>query len=193
MLGFQEIPCDSEVFVLHLRQRNIGLGGWGRMKARNVRRLGAAGILLAALVMSVSNAGAAPAQKLTISDAEVTEGGKAVFTVSLTAGKDNSEVTFVTKDGSATVADRDYEAKQGKVTVEAGKTAVIEVQTVQDDKNETDETFTVELTAATNLATIEDGVEDVETSAMGTARSLTPGPTEVDGQTPRCPDAGHVG
>lgn len=129
------------------------------MKARNVRRLGAAGLLLAVLVMSVSNAGAAPAQNITISDAEVTEGGKAVFKVSLTAGKDNSVVTYVTKDGSATVADLDYEAKQGSVTVEAGKPPVeIEVQTVQDAKNETDETFTVELTAATNQATIEDGV-----------------------------------
>ncbi len=97
------------------------------------------------------------APSLSIGDVTVTEGNVAQFTIELDAvsGKD---VTFnwATSDGTAT-AGSDYTAEANQsVTIAAGQqSATVSVQTTDDSDDESNETFAVELSGATN-ATISD-------------------------------------
>ena len=92
-----------------------------------------------------------------IDDVTVTEGGVARFTVELDAvsGKDVT-VNWATSDGTAT-AGSDYTAQVSQsLTIAAGQqSATASVQTTDDGDDESNETFTVELSGATN-ATISD-------------------------------------
>ena len=98
---------------------------------------------------------------LSVNDAAVAEGGKATFTVRLSAVSGRA-VTFKWKTaadtGAAAAGATDYTAVgETTVTIAAGSTtAAIEVQTTQDTLDEADETFLVELSAPTN-ATLADG------------------------------------
>ena len=73
-----------------------------------------------------------------------------VFTVSLSnASAQAITVNFATADGSATLADSDYQGGAGSVTFAPGTTSqTITVLVNGDTKFEPDETFTVNLSAA---------------------------------------------
>ena len=86
----------------------------------------------------------------------------AVFTISLSNTSDQSVVvTYQTSDGTATVANTDYQPATGTVKI-APKTlsATVTVQVNGDTKFEGDETFFVDLTGATNA-----GIGDGQASA----------------------------
>jgi Ca2+-binding RTX toxin-like protein len=108
--------------------------------------------------------GAAPAQagSVSIDDVQITEGDGgtkvAVFTVTRTGGSAAFDVNFATTDGSATVADSDYVANSGTLHFADGvNTQTISVTINSDIKVEPDQTFFVNLSSATNGATIGDG------------------------------------
>ena len=104
---------------------------------------------------TITDDDAAPA--LSINDVAVTEGGVAQFTIELDAvsGKDVS-FNWATSDGTAT-AGSDYTARTNQsLTIAAGRqSAAVSVQTTDDGDDEANETFTVELSGASN-ATIGD-------------------------------------
>ncbi len=104
---------------------------------------------------TITDDDAAPA--LSIDDVTVTEGGVAQFTVELDAvsGKDVT-VNWATSDGTAT-ASSDYTPQASQsVTIAAGRqSATVSVQTTDDGDDESNETFTVELSGAAN-ATVSD-------------------------------------
>ncbi|NER20064.1 MAG: DUF4347 domain-containing protein [Symploca sp. SIO1C2] len=89
---------------------------------------------------------------ISIDDVTVDESaGTATFTVTLdrASGQDVT-VDFTTNDGTA-VAPDDFTANNGTLTIAAGQTTgTITVDIIDDAINETDETFTVDLTNATN-------------------------------------------
>ncbi|MFO0800037.1 MAG: Calx-beta domain-containing protein [Gemmataceae bacterium] len=88
-----------------------------------------------------------------VSLAEGTGGGTAfTFTVSLSAVSGRTvSVGFATADGTAAVADGDYTATSGTLTFAPGVTTrTFTVAVTGDPRNETDETFAVNLSAATN-------------------------------------------
>lgn len=100
--------------------------------------------------------------ELSISDATVTEGDSGTtpmqFTVSLSeAIHEPVTVDFATQDGSATVADGDYESNAGTLTFDPGQTLKPVTVTVNADTDNEDasETLQVTLSNATN-ATIAD-------------------------------------
>jgi hypothetical protein len=97
-----------------------------------------------------------PPPLLSISDVSKNEGNGGttsfVFTVmlSVVSGRD-VYVNYATADGTATVADSDYIAKSGMLYIAPGqKTAAITVTVLGDKKQESNETFLVKLTGATN-------------------------------------------
>lgn len=96
---------------------------------------------------------------VSIDDVVVSEGGSAVFTVSLSHSIATPlVVTYGTSDGSAQVADADYTAVPAgtTVTIPAGSTSeTITIATTADATVESDETFFVNLTDA-GIATIAD-------------------------------------
>jgi hypothetical protein len=97
-----------------------------------------------------------------ISDASVTEGNSGTtvetFMVTRTGGTAAFDVGFSTADGSATVADHDYVAASGTLHFGAGvNTQTISVTINGDTKPESDEAFFVNLSGATNGASISDG------------------------------------
>jgi Calx-beta domain len=81
-----------------------------------------------------------------------------VFTVSLSAAYDQPvTVHYATADGTATAADGDYVSQSGTLTFAPGETAkTITIVVKGDKKVESDETFFVDLSDASN-AFIEDG------------------------------------
>lgn len=95
--------------------------------------------------------------KLSIDDVSANEDeGSMTFTVSLSevSGKD-VEVDYSTSDGSATAGD-DYTSKSGTITILAGSTSeTVTISILNDNKDEDDETFTVDLSNRQN-ATISD-------------------------------------
>jgi len=98
---------------------------------------------------------------ISISDATTTEGGKAAFTVSLSASStDVITVDFNTVAGTA-ASGVDYQPRtNGRVTFQPGVVSAIRrVTTLQDTLVEGDENFTLELSNATN-ATILDSSGD---------------------------------
>ena len=103
-----------------------------------------------------------PAATLSIGDLSVQEGGSgsttlAVFTVTLSASSDSVvTVAYATLNGTATVAEGDYDATSGTLTFNPGETSWTIAVTVNGDKiKEPDETFVVSLTGASG-ATIAD-------------------------------------
>ncbi|MEH2173468.1 Calx-beta domain-containing protein [Nostoc sp.] len=101
---------------------------------------------------------------ISISDVSVTEGNtgtttNANFIVTLSnASYQQITVNYNTNDGTAQVADSDYNSALGTVTFNPGETSkVISIGVIGDNQTETDETFSVNLSAATNAA-IADGL-----------------------------------
>jgi Ca2+-binding RTX toxin-like protein len=94
---------------------------------------------------------------LTITDATLTEGNSgtsnAIFTVSLSANSGQAvTVDYATANGTATIADGDYSAVAGTLTFNPGeRVKTITVQVNGDLRNEANETFTVNLSNATNV------------------------------------------
>jgi hypothetical protein len=104
---------------------------------------------------------AAPPSALSIDDVTVTEGNAgttpATFTVTLTpASSDTVTVNFASADGTATVADGDYQANSGMLTFNPGETTKpITINVNGDTKFESNENFFVNLSLPSN-ATISD-------------------------------------
>jgi hypothetical protein len=110
---------------------------------------------------TIANDDAAPAGSVSIDDVTITEGDGgtkvATFTVTRSGGTAAFAVDFATSDGTATTADNDYVANAGTLNFGAGvDTQTISVTINGDTKFESDETFSVNLSAATNGATISD-------------------------------------
>ena len=85
-------------------------------------------------------------------------------------GEAKVTVDYETRDGTATVADRDYDATRGTLTFEAGetrKTVVVEVRPDREDEGE--ETMTLVLSSATGAAI-------ARAEAVGTIRNNGPIP-----------------
>ncbi|MET3845241.1 aspartate 1-decarboxylase [Bradyrhizobium sp. OAE829] len=114
-------------------------------------------------VSTIVNDDATPVSgSVAISDVNITEGDNGsqieTFTVTRTGGSAAFDVDFATADGSATAADGDYLANTGSVHFDAGvNTQTISIVVNGDTKVEANETFSVNLSAATNGATIADG------------------------------------
>jgi Ca2+-binding RTX toxin-like protein len=94
-----------------------------------------------------------------ISDATITEGNNGsqleTFTLTRTGGNAAFDVNFATADGTATTADGDYLAKSGTVHFNAGDVSETLTVTVNGDTRvEPNETYDVNLSGATNGATI---------------------------------------
>ena len=95
--------------------------------------------------------------RIEIEDAEVTEGGIAAFTVTLSSSSEVPvTVSYETIDGTAT-AGADYTTTSGTLSFTPGQTTKrVEVPTLEDDEAEETETFTVQLSAPSG-ATVADG------------------------------------
>jgi hypothetical protein len=115
--------------------------------------------------------------RLTISDVSRNEGNSGttsfVFIVNLSAAYDQPVVVnYSTADGTATVADRDYQPKAGRLLFKPGQTTkTIAVAVRGDRKNEPDETFFVNLSGASSNAFVLDG------QGIGTIINDDPAPT----------------
>jgi hypothetical protein len=99
---------------------------------------------------------------ISINDVSIAEGDNgtkvATFTVTRSGGTEPFAVNFATSDGSATVADHDYAATAGTLNFAAGvNTQTISVTINGDSWFEGNETFSVNLSGATNGATVSDG------------------------------------
>jgi hypothetical protein len=102
-----------------------------------------------------------PAPTVSVGNATVTEGNNGTvlenFVVTRGAGSGNGafDVNFATSDGTATVADKDYNAQTGTLHFAAGQNSqTITVAVNGDTKVEGNETYNVNLSGATNGATI---------------------------------------
>ncbi|AVH64785.1 Calx-beta domain-containing protein [Nostoc sp. 'Peltigera membranacea cyanobiont' N6] len=101
---------------------------------------------------------------ISISDVSVTEGNigtttNANFTISLSnPSYQQITVNYNTNDGSAQIADSDYNSALGTITFNPGETSkTLSIGVIGDNKFETDETFAVNLLGATN-ATVTDNL-----------------------------------
>jgi V8-like Glu-specific endopeptidase len=98
---------------------------------------------------------------VSINDVSVTEGNSGsnvvTFTVTRTGGTAAFSVNYSTSNGSATVADNDYVAKSGTLNFGANvNTQTITITINGDTKFESNETFFVNLSGATNGVTFSD-------------------------------------
>jgi hypothetical protein len=97
-----------------------------------------------------------PPPSIRVSDISVTEGNSGTtpgnFTITLSAAYLKPvTVSYATRDGSATVADADYQATNGTLTFAPGETSkTVGVKVVGDRKLEANETFELVLSAPTN-------------------------------------------
>src|SRR6476619_4131724 len=97
-----------------------------------------------------------PIPDASIDDQSITEGdaGTSTLTFDVTlshASSDTVSVDYTTTDGAATTADGDYVAASGTVTFNPGQTAqTVDVTVNGDLTHEPDETFTVDLSNASN-------------------------------------------
>ncbi|MBN3891619.1 MAG: DUF4347 domain-containing protein [Nostoc sp. JL31] len=96
---------------------------------------------------------------ITISDVSIAEGNigttsNANFTISLSnPSYQQVTVNYNTNDGTAQVADSDYNSASGIITFNPGETSkTLSIGIIGDNKSETDETFSVNLLGATNAA-----------------------------------------
>ena len=98
-----------------------------------------------------------------INDVTITEGNNgttlATFTVTRTGGTAAFSVNFATSNGSATLAEGDYVLNGGTLSFGANvNTQTLSVTVNGDTRYETGETFLVNLSGATNGATISDNL-----------------------------------
>lgn len=110
-----------------------------------------------------------PAPSFTINNVTVAEGATATFTVTKSGATDLSHnINYATANSSA--SGNDYTAKSGTLTFAAGEvTKTISVSTTNDSIYENTENFLVNLSGATNGATIADsqgigGINDNDTA-----------------------------
>ncbi|MEH1816951.1 MAG: Calx-beta domain-containing protein, partial [Nostoc sp.] len=96
---------------------------------------------------------------ISISDVSVTEDNtgtttNANFTITLSnPSYQQVSVNYNTSDGTAQIGDSDYNSALGTITFNPGETSkVISIGVIGDNQTETDETFSVNLSAATNAA-----------------------------------------
>ena len=99
---------------------------------------------------------------VTINDVQITEGNTgtqvATFTVTRSGGTAAFDVNYATADGTATTADGDYVANSDTLHFGANATRRPSRSSINGDtKVEANETFNVNLSGATNGATISDG------------------------------------
>ena len=112
---------------------------------------------------------------MTINDATLTEGASGIhsvnFAVSLSqASASTVTVQYATANGSATVADFDYLAASGTLTFLPGETSKpVAVSVFGDSRFEPDETFTVNLSAASNATAVD--AQGSEPSSMTIRRT----------------------
>jgi hypothetical protein len=103
-----------------------------------------------------------PIPDVSIDDQSITEGnaGTSTLTFNVTLSHTSSDtvsVEYATNDGTATTADADYIAASGTVTFDPGQTAkTVDVTVNGDLTHESDESFTVDLSNASN-ANVLDG------------------------------------
>jgi Calx-beta domain/FG-GAP-like repeat/RTX calcium-binding nonapeptide repeat (4 copies) len=101
-----------------------------------------------------------PPPSVSINNVSVVEGNNGgiaheIFTVTRTGGSGAFNVNYTTADGSATTKDNDYQAQSGVLQFAQGELSkTISVAVVGDAKVEANETFDVNLSGATNGATI---------------------------------------
>ncbi|MEH2084533.1 MAG: Calx-beta domain-containing protein [Nostoc sp.] len=96
---------------------------------------------------------------ISISDVSVIEGNtgtttNANFTITLSnASYQQVTINYNTSDGTATIADSDYNSTLGTITFNPGETSkTLNIGVIGDNKAETNETFSVNLLSATNAA-----------------------------------------
>jgi hypothetical protein len=140
--GISVDPSDNSFWVFNENAlaKGTGTGEWGT---------------------AWGNFGGSPAGSIAINDMSISEGDSGsklmTFTVTRTGGTGAFAVNFATADGSATVADHDYVANAGTLNFGVGvNTQQIQVTITGDLRFEFDETFAVNLSGATNGATIAD-------------------------------------
>lgn len=106
---------------------------------------------------AINDNDAPPPPSFAISDASITEGGAAVFTITKTGVTSQSfSVDFTTSDDTATQTD-DYFAVSTTITFASNQTTkTVSVSTVSDAENEGSEQFFANLSAPTGGATIAD-------------------------------------
>ena len=133
---------DIQTTIMHSFRR-AGLAGFS-----------AAMLLLSALPTVPASAQAAP--DISISDASVTEGGLAQFTVSVVGAHPAFTVDYATRAGTA-LEPADYATTTGTLTIGSNKTsATISVQTVAEKMLESDEVFYVDLDPLSTIANVTD-------------------------------------
>lgn len=126
---------------------------------------------------------------VSVNDVAVTEGNSGSSNASFTISLDHAfiqdvVVTYNTSDGSA-VAPGDYTSTSGTVTIPAGSTSVtVNVPVLGDTTYEANETFNVNLTAASNGATLADalGVGTINNDDAMPTLSIT-GASTLEGQS----------
>ena len=128
------------------------------------------------------------APEVSIGDARVDEGGTAAFEVRLSVASAWAvTVGYATKDGTA-LAGADYTMTSGTLTFDAGTTVkTVEVRTTEDELDELDEVFTVELSGpsgavlgdGTGVGTIGDD-EAAPEASIGDARVDEGGTAEFE-------------
>ena len=136
----------------------------------------------------IDDDGGGTTPELSIGDAAVEEGDTAQFPVTLSpASSQQVTVAYATSNGTAT-AGTDYTTQHGTLIFTAGeKTKTISVPTTDDTVDESDKTFTVDLSAATGGATISDGtgtgtiIDDDNPAVTVSYRPTTD--TVVEGET----------
>ena len=114
--------------------------------------------VLSRVVEWLGEAAAPPVPTVSIGDATVTEGGSASLTLTLSAtSSDDVTVTYATSNASAVAGDDYTGVSSGSAVISAGNiSTTISISTIEDALDESNETFNVNLSGATN-ATVADG------------------------------------
>src|SRR6266516_6973579 len=124
-----------------------------------------------------------PIPDVSIDDQSIAEGdvGTSTLTFNVTlshASSDTVTIDYATNDGTATIADSDYAAASGTLTFDPGQTAkTVDVTVNGDTTHESDETFTLDLSNASNANLLDD-------SGLGTITNDDPIPdVSIDDQS----------
>ena len=130
------------------------------------------------------------AGSVSINDVSITEGNNGTqtltFTVTRSGGTTVFNVTYATADGTATTADGDYAANSNTQQFAANEnTKTVSIVINGDTKAEGKETFTVNLSNATNGATIGDGqglgtISNDDSGTIVSSVSYTLGPNDLN-------------
>ncbi len=151
------------------------------MKARSLKRSAAAAALLAFLIVLPGQAGADGTQTLTVENVSKSESGPTLeFTVKLSAGPDTAKFDYTTEDGTAK-ASSDYTTTAATgVTVAGGAEVKIQVPINDDDLDEPDQSFKLNISnivkAANPTATATGTIVDNDATPTLTLS----GPASVD-------------